>query len=301
MKTTQRDELALIFGADIAAKARDMVAQGKRLNLKSDSALKLFFCNGTPEADACLRSFLSAAIGRTVTEATVTNAELLPEYFGAKRPRLDINCRLNDGHRADIELQLTSAADNQLLRSVYYACKLYAGALSEGGLYRDIHNVYQIFLLDFALFPDRNFQHRGMFRQDDGTLLTDTLQILYFEMPKRAEGGNLNKMQNWCKFIGGCNERNIISELSADEAWKEDLDMALANYRNVSAEERSWAYHLSLDRAEADYRNGFRLAEEMGAQQANVATAQKLKQLGVSADIISQATGLSQQDIMSLQ
>lgn len=117
----------------------------------------------------------------------------------------------------------------------------------------------------------------------------------------RAEGGNLNKMQNWCKFIGGCNERNIISELSADEAWKEDLDMALANYRNVSAEERSWAYHLSLDRAEADYRNGFRLAEEMGAQQANVATAQKLKQLGVSADIISQATGLSQQDILSLQ
>ena len=27
-------------------------------------------------------------------------------------------------------------------------------------------------------------------------------------------------------------------------------------YMKIAAEERAWAYHLSTDRAEADYRNG---------------------------------------------
>ena len=302
MSTHTRDELAFLFGADIAAQARSMVAQGKGLNLKSDSAFKLFFCNGTPEADACLRSFLSAAIGRTVTEATVTNAELLPEYLGAKKPRLDINCKLNDGQKADIELQLTSAHDNQLLRSVYYGCKLYASALNEGEFYKDIPTVYQIFLLDFTLFSDTQFYHRGMFRLDDGTVMTDTLQILYFELQKLAHtGSTLHKIRNWCKFITGCNDKNIISELARDAAWKEDLEMALANYGKVSAEERAWAYHLSLDRAEVDYRNGFLLAEMHGAQQNAVATARRMLAKGTfSVEEIAELSGLAVEQVQAL-
>ena len=38
--------------------------------------------------------------------------------------------------------------------------------------------------------------------------------------------------------------------------------MALKAYMRIAAEERAWAYHLSTDRAEADYRNGLILAEE---------------------------------------
>ena len=40
--------------------------------------------------------------------------------------------------------------------------------------------------------------------------------------------------------------------------------MAMRAYNNVSAEEKAWAYHLSMDRAEADYWNGLELAEEKG-------------------------------------
>lgn len=35
--------------------------------------------------------------------------------------------------------------------------------------------------------------------------------------------------------------------------------MALRAYNKVSAEERAWAYHLSMDRAEVDYRNELKL------------------------------------------
>ena len=36
--------------------------------------------------------------------------------------------------------------------------------------------------------------------------------------------------------------------------------MALNTAIRLSAEERAWAYHLSMDRAEADYRNGIKYA-----------------------------------------
>jgi hypothetical protein len=43
--------------------------------------------------------------------------------------------------------------------------------------------------------------------------------------------------------------------------------MAMRAYQNVSAEEKAWAYHLSMDRAEADYWNGLELAREDGIRQ----------------------------------
>ncbi len=57
---------------------------------------------------------------------------------------MDVNCTFNDGQKADIELQLTTAGDNQKLRALYYASRLYAGSLREGMLYKNAPNVYQI-------------------------------------------------------------------------------------------------------------------------------------------------------------
>ena len=74
--------------------------------------------------------------GRTVTEATVTNAELLPDLIGTKKPRMDVNCVFDGGQRADIELQLISQKDDQRLRSLYYASRLYSSSIREGELYK---------------------------------------------------------------------------------------------------------------------------------------------------------------------
>ena len=42
--------------------------------------------------------------------------------------------------------------------------------------------------------------------------------------------------------------------------------MAMDAYMKVSAEEKAWAYHLSTDRAEADYWNGLRQSREQGRE-----------------------------------
>ena len=57
-------------------------------------------------------------------------------------------------------------------------------------------SVYQIFLIDFDLFGEegklggRQFFHRGMVRLDDGAVLSDRLQILFFDLkvPGQVDG-----------------------------------------------------------------------------------------------------------------
>ncbi len=118
--------------------------------------------------------------------------------------------------KPDIELQLTTAGDDQKLRALYYASKLYAGSLRKGKLYKNAPSVYQIFLTDFDPFDDSKndgekenirtgkFYHRAMMRLDDGSVFADRLQILFFNMnvPDGVDEG-LKKASNWCKFIAG--------------------------------------------------------------------------------------------------
>ena len=47
----------------------------------------------------------------------------------------------------------------------------------------------------------------------------------------------------------------------------EEYMMALKTYMRIAAEERAWAYHLSTDRAEADYWNGIRLAKRAAREE----------------------------------
>ena len=257
-----------VFPKALLAKAAELVAQKKLIPLKDDVSFKLFLSSPTPESNACLRYMLSAMTGREVTKARVTNSEVLPEYANGKMPRMDINCKFNDGQKADIELQLTKADDDQKLRSLYYVCKLYAGSLGRGEKYRNVPNVYQIFLIDFDLFGDGEFYHRAMMRLDDGKILSDRLQVLFFSLrvPDSVDE-SLKKAANWCKFISGSTSPEVLEELGSNADWKEEYGMAMRAYQNVSAEERAWAWHLSMDRAEADYRNGLELAEEKGRKQ----------------------------------
>ena len=81
--------------------------------------------------------------------------------------------------------------------------------------------------------------------------------------------------------------------------------MALKAYMRIAAEERAWAYHLSTDRAEADYRNGLLLAEEKGERNGErkraLSAARNLLAMGVLTPAqIAQATGLPLEEVEKL-
>ena len=312
------EEEAKVFGPKVLARAAQMVAQGRRLSLKSDATFKIFLSDNTKESRACLRMFLSAAIGRKVRRARVTNPDLLPDIVGKKKPRLDVNCELDGGQLADIELQLTKAGDDQKLRAMFYGSKLFTSKLKEGELYKNAPCTYQIFLTDFDPFGDGRFYHRAMMRTDDGTPFSDRFQIIFLNLkvPGRVRKG-LKNAANWCRFISGSDRDEVISALDMDSGWKEEMDMATRAYGKITDEERAWAYHLSMDRAEIDYKNEMMLARQagekrgirkgkkegitLGEKKARKETAKRMIALGkYSMEEIAEISGLTLEEMRKL-
>ena len=80
--------------------------------------------------------------------------------------------------------------------------------------------------------------------------------------------------------------------------------MALKTYMRIAAEERAWAYHLSMDRAEADYWNGIRLAKraarEEGRKDEQKKTARNMLTRNYPMTDIAEITGLPVEDIRAL-
>ena len=77
--------------------------------------------------------------------------------------------------------------------------------------------------------------------------------------------------------------------------------MAMDAYMKVSAEEKAWAYHLSMDRAEADYWNGLELAEEKGERNKALSAARNFLALHVASnEQIAQAVGLPLEEVEKL-
>ena len=147
-------------------------------------------------------------------------------------------------------------------------------------------------------------------RLDDGSVLADRLQILFFDLKVPGDvGEDLKNAANWCKFISGCGKPEVLEELGKDEGWKEEYMTALKTYMRIAAEERAFAWHLSTDRAEADYRNGLILAEERGREdgekkgrkETRLETARNMLAMGLGTPVqIAQVTGLPLAEVEKL-
>ena len=133
-------------------------------------------------------------------------------------------------------------------------------------------------------------------------MLSDRLQVLFFSLkvPDTVDA-SLKKAANWCKFISGSTSPEVLQELGSKTDWKEEYGMAMRAYNNVSAEEKAWAYHLSMDRAEADYWNGLELAEEKGERNKALSAARKLLAMHIlSHEQIAQAVELPLEEVEKL-
>lgn len=133
-------------------------------------------------------------------------------------------------------------------------------------------------------FNDGKFHHRAMMRLDGGKVFSDRLQIRFYNL-KVSEYKTLDKVPEdlkravfWCKFISGkTTDENFIRFVKLNGMNKE-LEMAEKAYGEITVteEERAWAYHLSMDRAEVDYWNGLRRREEKGVEKGKLKAAQNL-------------------------
>lgn len=137
-------------------------------------------------AENALRSFLTAAIGREVTDVTVKENEDAKEFDTQRGLRYDINCEFDDGTLAQVEMQDYDEGEFYGSRAEYYVSRLLSTSLDIGDEWGKISQAYQISVLDCVVDKSHDdfFHHYTMTDIKDGSKLADRLNVIFLELPK---------------------------------------------------------------------------------------------------------------------
>ena len=289
--------------------AREHVAEEKPLSILNDTVFKAMLTSDTEDSREALRSLLSACTRREIKAAEVVNNDLIPAYMGSKSPRLDVHVTFNDGEIADLEMQLGKPGDDLRIRAIEYTAMLLSGQSRKGKPYKQIKRVYQVFFLNFELFPHSNKVPRRYFYQEETEhdSLSDVSEILFYEMPKLEQyvknflAGKVNLKTlpddaKWCIYMRYRHEAwaaSIIEELCLKE---EGIMRAEKTVTKVSRDYKKFARNMaimknSMDRA-SDIYNA-RLEEK-------AEIARKMKNAGRPFSEIAEFTNLSTKTIEML-
>ena len=261
--------------------------------------------------------------------------ELTKEEFSDKTGILDVKLKLTDGTVIDIEIQASWNA-SFVKRTLFYWAKMYTADFKAGESYDKLHRCIAIniiadgFKLNDAIHSEYLLQEK-----ETHTMLTDVLEVHFLDLQAakraKAEGnakGKRGQLINWLRFIGATdkkeramiattspvlqmlNEKIDILTLSPIERKLYESRMKLKSDITTISEtqfsagvERGKSLGLaegkSLGLAEGKSL-GLAEGEVRGSRQKALETARILKQFGDPVQKIVQATGLTIQEVETL-
>ncbi len=130
-------------------------------DLKNDYIFRRIFATHPDILRRLLNDLLERRDAQTIEQIEYLPGELLPVVEGAKLSILDVRCKDQAGTTFVVEMQLIHHP-GFINRVVYNACKAYAGQLKEGDGYPKLTDVVAISICDFALWPDKDQDAKGL-------------------------------------------------------------------------------------------------------------------------------------------
>jgi predicted transposase/invertase (TIGR01784 family) len=305
------------------------INEQRPLSILEDGVFKAMLTANSIEAREALKALLSACTHRQVTAFKIDNNELLPAHLGAKSARLDVHVTFNNGEIADMEMQVQKTDDGVKARAEVYAAMLLSGQTRRGKRYKESRRVYQIFFLNFNLFPNSSkLPRRYAYREEEEhDRLSDVTEIIFYEFPKleqrvrdyavgKVDMKTLSKEEKWCIFMRYRHEKRaseLIKELCQKEAGIMCAEKAVAKV--------SWSYR-RFARKMAEIKNSMDYASDLyeaklkvekkvkaefraegraeGITQASLDIARNALAEGASPEFVQKITGLDMQTITGL-
>ena len=227
---------------------------------------------------------------------------------------MDLAARL-DGELVNLEVQVRHEPGYRK-RSLYYWSLLYSNSLDRRGKYVDTVRTISLNLLDFVLFPEEpEYRNSYSIRNDaSGRLLCDDLQIVYFELPKERKERKMgrrprNRLERWLCYLDGMRgdemdriaamEPGIGTALDLEREFFQSRDQRLAYIVDMM---EFWDEEdISGRREEAALAKGRAEGEAKGRAEGRADTARNLLRMGLGISQITEATGLSQDEIEALR
>lgn len=283
------------------------------INPRVDVAFKKIF--GSEENKDLLISLINSIVGKEdqVVDVTLLNPYNQKNFKKDKLSILDIKAEGNHGKKFNIEIQITDEADYDK-RALYYWARLYTTQLQESEDYSTLEKVIGIRILNFTSILEAEKYHNvfHITEKETGLHYFKELELHTIELKKFTDAFGKeyedigSKIQSsldlWSAFL---TKHDLISRVKLPQDLENipvNKAIEVLNVMNFSDEEReAYEDHLKWLRIEA---NSLKKAEEKGIAKGrkdrNVEIARSLLKQGVSPDQISEATGLSLQDLKTI-
>ena len=294
------------------------MALSKFLDPKNDVAFKKLF--GSEEHKDILIHFINDILelkgNDQIEEVTFLSPIQDPEIASKKQSIVDVLCQDKNGVQFIVEMQVAPTKGFEK-RAQYYAAKAYSRQLNRGkkedGKYSNLKEVIFIAISDCIIFKDKEEYKSDHIILDKKTYEHDLkdFSFTFIELPKfkKDKISDLeNILEKWCYFFKYADETSeselkkiIASDLVIERAYE------ALNQFNWS-ETELLAYDEEIKRirdniAAMDYQTDKAREEgrEEGREEEKIEIALNLLKQGLDPKLISSATNLSEDQILSLK
>jgi len=264
-----------------------------------------------PDAEPVLRDVIESFLRFPVTKVQVRNAELPIADINEKRERFDVNCSINDGSQAEVEMQSQAMkGDSQHInhkiikdRSIYYLCDLHAKQAGRGIRFDKLLRSYQITFCDYTIFPEcDSFVSRFSFRDEKGEELSNAVGVILVELSKlndiiKKPVADMTGEEQWSSFFAYGSDRKHMDLIDRLCEARSEINMAKEVLNTISRDENERARFRARWKFERDMEHNIAVTQDEVKEEIAV----KLIGLDIPIDKIAEATGLTLKDLEVLR
>ena len=282
------------------------------------SFLKLF---GTEEHKPLLISFLNSIL-QLEGDRKIKHVELLPKSQAplikdAKSTVLDIKCTDQRNFQYIVEMQNRSVP-GFVKRAQFYAAHSYVTQLAAGSSYVALKPVILLAITNHILFPDKDGRKVISYykTQDTETQSNelDDLSYVFVELPKFKKGLNeLESVQDqWLYFFKNWEKTQTAPTNAKEEVIEAYRSMEEYNWTKEEKDAYVKASIALTDEYDArrkehekghekGKKEGITIGEKKGKKEGKKEIAIEMLKKGMALDLISELTGLPQEELNQLK
>lgn len=284
---------------------------GKFINPFTDYGFKKIF--GQEISKDLLIDFLNDLLKgeRVITDLTFLNNEQLPKYNEGRGLIYDIYCCTDTGEKIIVEMQNKSQLHFKE-RALYYLSNAIVQQAEKGNEWRfGIKAVYGVFFMNFLF--DSSVKLRTdviLADRDTGELFTDRMRQIFIALPlfQKEEEECENDFERWIytlKNMETLKRMPFKARKAVFERLEDIVDVASLSKEEQERYQNSVNVYRTnlcvLDAAKKEGKaEGIAEGIERGKEKERLDNARKMKEAGIACTLISQITGLSNEEIAAL-
>ena len=247
-----------------------------------------------------LHAFLQAVLNveeEELGEIQILNPYVMPESYSDKFGILDLKVKTNAGKIINVEIQLQREASYHS-RIIYYLSKMIYQQIKTGEKYSAIQKVISISILDHHFIQENHNYHHTfkLYEPHHKVSFGDIIEIHTLELPKLPETHDGTKLWDWLAFFKSKDESQL-KELANNN---QGVAKVVSAYKNMTVEEIEQIKEWESDRAARNKAQFIADAERRAIAGNKSEIALRFLRMGLSAEQISEGTGLSQDEIVQL-